>query len=94
MDSKEIYPDLDGEAYKDEFVILQGIIDCYFEEEGEIVLVDYKTDYVPPGDGLDIIKERYKTQIEYYTRALAQITGKPIKERCIYLFWNGRILEY
>lgn len=94
LDSKEIYPDLDGEAYKDEFVILQGIIDCYFEEEGEIVLVDYKTDYVPPGDGLDIIKERYKTQIEYYTRALAQITGKPIKERCIYLFWNGRILEY
>ena len=94
LDSKEIYPDLDGASYKGEFIILQGIIDCYFEEGGEIVLVDYKTDYVPPENGLDIIRQRYRTQIEYYTRALTQITGKPIKERCIYLFWNGKILEY
>jgi len=94
LNGKEVYPDLDQELYKDEFIILQGIIDCYFEEEDGIVLLDYKTDYVPPENGLDIIRDRYRIQIEYYTKALEQITGKSIKERYIYLFWNGKVLEY
>jgi len=94
IEGRELYPDLDERVYKDETIILQGIIDCYFVENDEIVLVDYKTDYVPPGNGLNIIRERYRTQIEYYTRALSQITGKAVKERYIYLFWNGKVLEY
>ncbi len=57
------------------------------------MLVDYKTDYVPDGDA-EQIKEKYRTQIEYYARALKQITGKEIAGKYIYLFWNGEILEY
>jgi len=94
IEGRELYPDLDEETYKEDTIILQGIIDCYFEEDGEIVLVDYKTDYVPKEGGLDIIRERYRNQIEYYTRALTRLTGKPIKERCIYLFWNGKVIVY
>ena len=38
------------EIYGDEKIILQGIIDCYFEEDGQIILVDYKTDSVKNGE--------------------------------------------
>ncbi|NLU53046.1 MAG: helicase-exonuclease AddAB subunit AddA [Clostridiaceae bacterium] len=76
-----------------EAVLLQGVIDCYFEEPDGIVLVDYKSDYVAPG-GQDIIKKRYEYQINCYSRAIEQLTGKNVKERYIYLFWNGQVLEY
>jgi ATP-dependent helicase/nuclease subunit A len=56
------------------------------------VLLDYKTDYVPEGKE-DIIRERYKLQIGYYTRALEILSGKKVKERYIYLFYNGKVLE-
>ncbi|MGE5677928.1 MAG: helicase-exonuclease AddAB subunit AddA, partial [Pseudomonadota bacterium] len=74
-------------------IVLQGIIDCYFEEAGKLVLVDYKTDYVPEGESQKL-KEKYRTQIEYYERALRQITGKELAGKYIYLFWNGEVLEY
>ncbi|HHW47664.1 MAG TPA: helicase-exonuclease AddAB subunit AddA [Clostridiaceae bacterium] len=76
-----------------ETILLQGVIDCFFEEDDGIVLIDYKTDYVPNG-GTDIIKKRYEPQIEYYSKALARMTGKKVKERYIYLFWNGEVIKY
>ena len=88
----ELYKDMEGEAYKDETLLLQGIIDCWFEETDGIVLLDYKTDYVPAG-GVGMIRERYKLQISYYARALEMLTGKRVKEKYIYLFWNGEVLE-
>jgi ATP-dependent helicase/nuclease subunit A len=87
----EVFHYISGEDK--ETIVIQGIIDCYFEEEGELVLVDYKTDYVPEGDN-EQIKEKYRAQIEYYGRALRQITGKELSGKYIYLFWNGEILEY
>ncbi|NLY60673.1 MAG: helicase-exonuclease AddAB subunit AddA [Clostridiales bacterium] len=89
-----LYPELSDSVCAKDGIILQGIIDCYFEEAEGIILVDYKTDYVAPGDGLDIIRDRYKTQIDYYTYALEQITGKKVTEKYVYLFWNGRVLKY
>lgn len=89
---KEIYPQLpDASDYEDK-ILLQGVIDCYFEEEGYIVLIDYKTDYVPDGD-IEVMKEKYKLQISYYSRALEMLTLKRVKERYIYLFSTGDILE-
>ena len=89
-----LYPELSDSICAKDGIILQGIIDCYFEEPKGIILVDYKTDYVAPGDGLDITRDRYKTQIDYYAYALEQITGKKVIEKYIYLFWNGQVLEY
>ena len=66
---------------QDEWVLIQGIIDAYFEENGELILVDYKTDRVT---GPQELVRRYKTQIEYYTQALTQITGRPVRERILY----------
>jgi len=93
VDCCEVFGELGGCDSKGETVVLQGIIDCYFEEAGKLVLVDYKTDYVPQGEQ-EQLKEKYRTQIEYYTRALKQITGREVAGRYIYLFWNGEILEY
>jgi len=93
VECSEVFGSKAGCGHEGETVVLQGIIDCWFEEEGKLVLVDYKTDYVPEGE-LSRIKEKYRTQIEYYARALSQITGKEVSGKYIYLFWNGKILEY
>jgi ATP-dependent helicase/nuclease subunit A len=93
VECAEVFGNLPKEGHEEETIVLQGIIDCYFEEDGKLILVDYKTDYVPDGD-IEQLKEKYRTQIEYYARALKQITGKEIAGKYIYLFWNGKILEY
>lgn len=85
ISSTEIDEGLDKKIYEKENIIVQGIIDGYFEEDGEIVLFDYKTDYVPNGDTASIV-EKYRVQIDYYTRALEKILGKKVKERYLYLF--------
>ena len=65
----------------DEMILVQGIIDAYFEEEGQLVLVDYKTDRVD--DGSKLVK-KYREQLLYYQKALEQVTGKKVKEKIIY----------
>ena len=68
-------------------MLIQGIIDVYFEEDGELVVADYKTDRVSAPQELT---DRYRKQLEYYERALVQITGKRVKERVIYSFGLGQ----
>lgn len=87
----EIYPELDQEKYGQYRVMLQGVIDCYFEEEEGLVLLDYKTDYVNNNE--DLIRERYRLQLDCYTKALEAITGKKVLEKYIYLFYNGELLK-
>ena len=48
----DVYRELDGEVYGEETILLQGVIDCCFEEDGKMILVDYKTDRVKQGDVL------------------------------------------
>lgn len=93
ISSTEIYENLEKDIYDKEQIILQGIIDCYFEEDDGLVLIDYKTDKVTLGE-MGIIKEKYRIQIDYYTKALEKLTGKKVKQKYIYLFYNGEILEY
>ena len=71
------------EADSEEPVIIQGVIDVWFEEDGELVLVDYKTDSVEEGNE-QLLLDRYQIQMVYYAQALQQITGKKVKEAVIY----------
>ena len=64
--------------------LLQGVIDCCFIERGAWVLVDYKTD----ADAAGAI-ERHRPQLELYAQALAGITGRPVRERVLYLVRAG-----
>lgn len=74
--------------------LIQGIIDLYFEEDGEFVLVDYKTDRVMKGEaGEKELVRRYAIQLDYYAKALSQLTGKKVKEKIIYSFALGKELS-
>ncbi len=74
--------------------LIQGIIDLYFEEDGEFVLVDYKTDRVMKGEaGEKELVKRYAIQLDYYAKALTQLTGKKVKEKIIYSFALGKELS-
>ena len=66
---------------EDETILVQGIIDAWFPEGDEIVLVDYKTDRVKE---VGELKKRYEKQLAYYQQALERTTGKKVKEKIIY----------
>ena len=71
--------------------LIQGIMDMYFEEYGELVLIDYKTDRVNKSTaGEQELVKRYAIQLDYYAKALAQLTGKCVKEKIIYSFALGK----
>ena len=81
--SETVYPSLCGET-----ILIQGIADCIFEENGEYVIVDYKTDsFVSPKR-----LEEYKKQIEIYARAAEIITSAPVKEKIIYLIKDEKAI--
>jgi ATP-dependent helicase/nuclease subunit A len=81
---KEEYPET-------EKVLIQGIVDVYFEEEDGLVIVDYKTDRV---DSLEQLKERYKTQLDYYEEAIGRLTGRNVKEKIMYSFALADIVSW
>ena len=73
----------------DHTVVLQGAVDCAFEEDGELVIVDYKSDRSSQPEEL---WRRYHKQLELYAMAMEQCTGKPVKECLLYSFhWNQEI---
>ncbi len=90
---KRINKELEDRLFNDEKLRLQGIIDCFFEEEDGVVLLDYKTDYVEPGKEEELL-DRYKVQIDLYTETLEKIIGKKIKERYLYLFGIDKEVRY
>lgn len=82
------------EVYKErasrELVVIQGIIDVYWQEGDCLYLLDYKTDRVGPEDGEHVLRRRYQAQLDYYARALCQATGLKVRERILYSFALGR----
>ena len=70
-----------------EKVLVQGVIDVYFEED---ILMDYKTDRV---DSADELIKRYKTQLDYYSEALSRLEKKPVAEIMIYSFALGEVIS-
>ena len=90
--STEIYSELPKGIYEDEKILIQGVIDCYFEESNDLILIDYKTDYVTENN-IEEIKMRYKSQLDYYEKALIRTTGKTVKEKYLYLFGKNITAE-
>ena len=72
----------------DDSVLLQGVVDCFFEEDGELVVVDFKTDHVLRAQ-LDERAEHYRPQLEAYSMALTRVMGKKVKEKVLYFFSAG-----
>src|SRR5690606_16607725 len=85
----EIYPDWDG---ADEKVLIQGIIDCIIEDKDGLFLLDYKTDVIEgrfPGgfsQAEKVMEKRYRTQLEFYEKAINSIWKKQVKAKYLYFF--------
>ena len=79
-------------------VIVQGIIDCLFEEDGKIVILDYKTDRVykddiSKEDRINEIVKNYKVQLDLYEEAVKEIFNMEVKEKILYLFDSGDVVN-
>ena len=77
--------EIDAKWNQGEKVLVQRIIDAYFVEDGEIVLVDYKTDKVRCGEEQKLV-DLYHVQLEDYAKALERMLGMKVKEKYMYSF--------
>jgi ATP-dependent helicase/nuclease subunit A len=88
-----------GDESVEETILVQGVIDCVFRDEKGLVLLDYKTDGIHDRykngfeEAKDILENRYKVQIELYTRALESIWKETVSEKYLYFFDGGHLLE-
>ena len=90
MPAEEIY---EG-AGKEDKVLVQGIIDLYYiSAKGELVLVDYKTDYVEKGQEIKLW-EKYKEQLELYQKALERALHRKVDKVAIYSTYLGKQLQF
>ena len=74
-----------------EQVMLQGVVDCFWQEPDGIVILDFKTDYIH-GD-LQQKASRYAPQLRAYAQALSRIYQCPVKKTVLYFFSAGREVE-
>lgn len=72
-----------------ETILVQGIIDAYFEEDDGLVLLDYKTDR---GKSKEELAKFYGVQLDYYAEAMERLTGKRVKEKYIYSFELHKVI--
>lgn len=75
-----------------ETMLIQGIIDAFFVEDGRIVLLDYKTDFVKPQEASSLY-DKYEVQLDYYRLALERLLKLPVAEKIIYSFCLDRTLQ-
>jgi len=85
----DVYPNA-GPSAAGETVLIQGVIDCLFEDEQGLVLLDYKTDAVRGSDPGEL-RERYRVQIGLYAQAVAHIWRRPVSSAYLY-FFDGEML--
>lgn len=83
--------EIDSALYGDSDVMIpvQGVIDCLFEEDGKVVVLDYKTDRRDEA----WLKETYRSQLDLYMRAATAALGKPRGHELIYSFFLRKYIE-
>ena len=72
----------------DDEILLQGVVDCCFAEQGGLVVVDYKTDRVSPEEAAERAL-RYQKQLESYAWAMERIMDMPVREKLVYFLRPG-----
>ena len=77
---------LSGVPQTEDFVLVQGVIDCFIEEaDGSFTVIDFKTDRVGKGDE-QILIDRYSNQLALYCRAVEDMTKAPVKQAFLFSF--------
>ncbi len=92
MKTTDIYPDKKDILPETHTTLVQGVIDCMFYENGNIVLLDYKSDNVLPGNEKEHAK-RYAVQLNIYAKAIERLIGTPVSEKHIYFLRSGSDIE-
>ena len=85
LDAEKIYPGAKGEE-----LLLQGVVDCCIEEDGALVIIDYKTDNVRTEEEITERAGLYRGQLLAYAEALSRIFGKPVKEGLLFFLAPGK----
>ena len=81
------------EAVSGDQVLLQGAVDCFFETEEGLVVIDFKTDYIMPRHEAEKAEE-YRIQLETYSHVLEKIFDKPICRKVLYFFSTGSVFSF
>lgn len=84
-DASQVFGVAQGEE-----LLLQGVVDCFIEEAGELVVIDYKTDIIRNAQQLEEKVKLYTPQISSYASALQRICGKRVKECVLYFLSVGK----
>ena len=74
-------------AYEEEFILVQGVVDCLIREsDGSLLLIDYKTDHTPKDRAAaeSMLRKRYTTQLSDYRKAVEPVFGAPVKQTLLY----------
>ena len=77
-------------AAADDEVLLQGVVDCLIEEDGALVVIDYKTDAIRTDEQLEERRALYTPQLRAYAKAMERIFKKPVKECVLYFLSMGK----
>ncbi|MGN0572455.1 MAG: hypothetical protein ACI4IX_00810, partial [Acutalibacteraceae bacterium] len=86
----EMNPEVPGNEADGEVIIIEGVADCAFVENGKLVIVDFKTDRANSAQEL---ADRYRDQLSVYRRCLSEVLGLPVKETLIYSFRLGKSIN-
>lgn len=92
VDARDIYTETDS----DEMILIQGIIDAFFIEDGKAVLMDYKTDSIKgytKEEGARMIAKRYASQLDLYAKAIKKATSLEVEEKIIYSVALGKAFD-
>jgi ATP-dependent helicase/nuclease subunit A len=87
----DIYPDIDGPV-AEETILIQGVIDCLFEDEEGLILLDFKTDSVKD-QSVEELCDKYRLQINLYSKAIEDTWKRPVSQKYLYFFDGSMILE-
>lgn len=85
--AEKFFPGGEGES-----VLMQGVIDCMIEENGELTIIDYKTDRVSSDAAVERA-QTYSKQLEAYAYAAQRMTGKPVRECVLYFLYSGETVK-
>ncbi|WEK53065.1 MAG: helicase-exonuclease AddAB subunit AddA [Candidatus Cohnella colombiensis] len=91
LTAKAVYPGINDSA-EHETIIIQGVIDCLFEDDEGLVLIDYKTDSLAM-QSADEAAEKHRFQIKQYSEAVGHIVNRPVDMAFVYFFDGGQVVR-
>ena len=85
--------DYDPAAAEEDSILLQGVVDCWFETPEGITVVDFKTDFVQTEEDVAQHAELYRGQLAAYSLALERVLEKAVTRKALYFLQAGKTVE-